>query len=65
MVENFKTVIKQIDNDMISNWVKDLVVIKTFIGLKFQEAILSKTANIFNTTYRLSSPEDESRGIDG
>ena len=65
MVENFKTVIKQIDNDMISNWVKDLVIIKTFIGLKFQEAILSKTANIFKTTYRLSSREDESRGIDG
>ena len=65
MVENFKTVINQIDNDMISNWVKDLVIIKTFIGLKFQEAILIKTANIFNTTYRLSSREDESRGIDG
>ena len=42
-----------------------MVIIKTFIGLKFQEAILIKTANIFNTTYRLSSREDESRGIDG
>ena len=65
MVENFKVVINQIDKEMISNWVKDLVIIKTFMGLKFQEAILSKIANIFNTTYRLSPPEDESKGIDG
>jgi len=65
MVENFKVVITQIDKEMISNWVKDLVIIKTFMGLKFQEAILSKVANIFNTTYRLSPPEDESKGIDG
>jgi len=65
MVVNFKVVINQIDKEMISNWVKDLVIIKTFMGLKFQEAILSKIANIFNTTYRLSPPEDESKGIDG
>ena len=65
MVENFKVVITQIDKEMISNWVKDLVIIKTFMGLKFQEAILSKVANIFNTTYKLSPPEDESKGIDG
>ena len=65
MVDNFKTVISQIDREMIENWVKDLVIIKTFIGLKFQEAILSKTAAIFNTTYKLSTPEDESKGIDG
>lgn len=65
MVENFKVVIDQIDKEMISSWVKDLVIIKTFMGLKFQEAILSKVANIFNTTYRLSPPEDESKGIDG
>lgn len=65
MVDNFKTVISQIDREMIENWVKDLVIIKTFIGLKFQEAILSKTAAIFNTAYKLSTPEDESKGIDG
>jgi len=65
MVDNFKTVISQIDREMIENWVKDLVIIKTFIGLKFQEAILSKTADIFNTTYKFSTTEDESKGIDG
>lgn len=65
MVDNFKAVISQIDENMITNWVKDLVIIKTFIGLKFQEAILSKTAAIFNTTYKFSDQGDESKGIDG
>jgi len=65
MVGNFKAVINQIDRNMIKSWVKDLVIIKTFIGLKFQEAILGKTAAIFNTSYKLSTPEDESKGIDG
>lgn len=50
---------------MISNWVKDLVIIKTFIGLKFQEAILSKIAGMIRTTYKLASRVEESKGIDG
>ncbi|MCD4692882.1 MAG: MjaI family restriction endonuclease [Calditrichales bacterium] len=65
MIDNFKSVINLIDDAMISNWVKDLVIIKTFIGLKFQEAILSKIAGLIRTTYRLASPEEESKGIDG
>ena len=65
MVNNFKAVINQIDSNMIKKWVKDLVIIKTFIGLKFQEAILNKTATIFNSSYKLSTREDESKGIDG
>jgi hypothetical protein len=55
----------QIDKQMIENWVRDLVIIKTFIGLQFQEAILIKTSNLLKTTYRLASPEEESKGIDG
>lgn len=65
MIENFKAVINQIDEKMISEWVKDLVIIKTFIGLKFQEAILSKVASMLKTTYKLSIAADESQGIDG
>lgn len=65
MVVNFKAVINLIDDEMIANWVKDLVIIKTFIGLKFQEAILSKIAGLIRTTYRLASSEEESKGIDG
>lgn len=65
MVTNFKDVMSQIDWDMVEKWVKDLVVIKTFVGLKFQEAILKSVAQFFETSYRLAEPAEESAGIDG
>ena len=65
MINNFKDAINQIDESMIRQWVRDLVIVKTFIGLRFQEAILKKIAEKFNTEYRLSIPEEESKGIDG
>jgi len=65
MIENFKDVINKIDKQMIREWVKDLLIVKTFIGLKFQEAILRKIAGKFNKDYKPSTPEDESKGIDG
>ncbi len=65
MIDNFRDVINQIDEDMIRQWVRDLVIVKTFIGLKFQEAVLKKIAEKFKTGYKLSTPEEESKGIDG
>ncbi len=65
MLENFKQVINQIDEQMVRQWVKDLVIVKTFLGLRFQEAIIKKIAEMFNKNYRLSSPQEESKGIDG
>lgn len=65
MVTNFKDVMSKIDREMVERWVKDLVIIKTFVGLKFQEAILKKVAQFFKTTYRLAEPEEEAAGIDG
>ncbi len=65
MVENFKDVMNKIDKDLITTWVKDLVIIKTFIGLRFQEAILKKISHLLNKNYRLAIPEEESQGIDG
>lgn len=50
---------------MIEQWVRDLVIVKTFAGLRFQEAILKKGAEIKSTDYRLAEPDEESRGIDG
>jgi len=44
-------------------WVKDLVIVKTFLGLKFQEAILKKGAEMRKTDYRLSDNTDESKGL--
>lgn len=65
MVENLREVIQKIDEEMISRWVKDLVIIKTFIGLRFQEAVLKKVADIKSMSYRLANPDEESKGIDG
>ncbi len=65
MIEKFKDVIQYIDKKLITRWVKDLVITKTFMGLRFQEAILKKIADNNNTQYRLATPDEESDGIDG
>ena len=65
MMNNLKEAIKSIDKSMIKKWVEDLVLEKTFIGLRFQEAILKKVASIKNANYRLAEPKEESQGIDG
>lgn len=50
---------------MVEKWVRDLVIVKTFAGLRFQEAILKKGAEIKGTNYRFARPDEESKGIDG
>jgi hypothetical protein len=42
MVKLFKDAIVKIDKDTVRDWIEELVVVKTFSGLKFQEAILKK-----------------------
>jgi len=65
MAENFKNVMNKIDREMIRRWVKDLVIVKTFLGLRFQEAVLKKGAEIKGVSWRLANPAEESQGIDG
>lgn len=65
MIQNFKEVLDKVTHEMIERWVKDLVIIKTFVGLHFQEAILKKVAKVKGTTYSFSNEEEESKGIDG
>jgi len=65
MVGNLKQAIQKIDPAMIRRWVEDLVLEKTFIGLRFQEAILKKAAHARNASYRLASAKEEAQGIDG
>lgn len=55
----------KIDRVMVEEWVRDLVIVKTFAGLRFQEAILRKGAEILGTNHRLSNADEESKGIDG
>ncbi len=65
MLKNMKNTMNQIDDDMVNTWVKDLVIVQTFLGLKFQEAILKKAAEIKGVDYRLAERADESKGVDG
>lgn len=65
MIELLKESIQTIDKDMVRKWIEELVVVKTYCGLKFQEAILRKIAEEKQSDYRLASPEEEAQGIDG
>jgi len=65
MLEELKKAINQIDEKMVKKWVEDLVIDKTFIGFKFQEGILKRIAKLKKMPYRLASPHEESKGIDG
>jgi hypothetical protein len=64
-LKELKNSLEKIDRTMVEQWVKDLVIVKTFAGLRFQEAILKKGAQIKGTNYRLAEPDEESKGIDG
>lgn len=64
-VQNLRDAIPLIDRDMVRHWVEDLVIYKTFNGLYVQKAILASLAERTGDTYRLATPEEESKGIDG
>ncbi len=65
MIENLDEVFPIIDRNMVKAWVEDLILVKTFIGLNFQEAILKKLSEIKGCDYRLAEPYEEAKGIDG
>ncbi len=65
MIGNLQNAIQQIDHVMIERWVRDLVIVKTFIGLRCQEAMLRKLAETLDVSWRLATPEEEGQGIDG
>ncbi len=65
MVLKLQEAIKLIDKELIRKWVEDLVLTKIFIGLRFERSILAKIASYKNLSYQLSTPDEESRGIDG
>lgn len=65
MVGNLQHAMDKIDREMVGRWVRDLVVVQTFIGLRFEEAILKKGAEIAKSNWRKSNNSEESKGIDG
>ena len=65
MLRSLKATCEKIDRDMVYQWVRDLVINKTFMGLKLQDALLKRLAEEFGVEYRSATPEEEGRGIDG
>jgi len=65
MLLQLKEAMNKIDRKLVEQWVRDLVIVKTFIGLRFQEAILKKVADQKGEKHKLATPEEESKGIDG
>ena len=64
-IENLREAIQLIDREMVERWVEDLIINKTFNGMYVQKAILASLADLKDTDYRLATPEEEAKGIDG
>lgn len=62
MVKELKKATMLINEAMVKNWVEDLVLAKTFAGLKFQEIILKRVSSMRKMNYKLSSSTEEKKG---
>jgi len=65
MVKKMKEAFEQVDKDMTHNYLRDLVLFKTYEGFDIQETILRKFRDIYDAEIERATPDDESRGIDG
>ena len=50
---------------MVEQWARDLVIVKTFMGLRLQEPILKKAAELKGAPFRFAAPSEEAIGVDG
>jgi len=60
-----KNTMELIDENVVAEWVEDLVITKTAEGLIIQEIILKQLAEEKGLKWRLATDEEESRNIDG
>lgn len=65
MLDKMRDALNNVDREIVCRWVTDLVLQKTYVGLRAERTILERAAKVLGTTYHPSSPEDESRGVDG
>jgi len=65
MIKKMRMAMDLIDEEMIREWVEDLVIEKTAEGLIIQEVILKTLADFTGRRWRLATPKEESRNIDG
>lgn len=64
-IDNLKTALPLVTDELIQKWIVDLIKYKTFNGMYFQKAIISSIAEIENKSWRLARPIEEAKGIDG
>ena len=62
-VKRIRENLNSLNHDDVKNWTKDLVIDKTFAGLQIQLDILEMVSE--TGEFRLSTPDEESKGIDG
>ena len=65
MVEKMKEAFEQVDREMTQDFVRDLVLFKTYEGFDIQEVILRKLGDKFDAETRRATVEEEREGIDG
>ncbi|MCW1929551.1 MjaI family restriction endonuclease [Bhargavaea beijingensis] len=64
-IDNLKGAIHQIDENLVEQWIDDVLINKTFNGLYIQKAILQKVSEHFGVPYEIATSAEESKGIDG
>lgn len=65
MVNKMRKAFEQINKEMTHNYVRDLVLFKTYEGFDIQEAVLKKLGEMYDEEVSRATAEDESKGIDG
>ncbi|MCP1715678.1 hypothetical protein J2T58_001545 [Methanocalculus alkaliphilus] len=65
MIKNLNHACGLIDRNMVREWVEELVIEKTALGLIIQEMILKYVANERKTSWKNATAEEESQNIDG
>jgi hypothetical protein len=64
MLRLMRQAINSVTPDMVERWVEDLVVDKSFVGLKAQDALVAMVAERLGEEWRASTAQEESQGID-
>ena len=65
MVKKMKEAFEEVDEEMTRNYLRDLVLFKTYEGFDIQETILRKLGEVYEAEIGRAATEDESKGIDG
>lgn len=65
MVKKMRTAFEEIDEEMTRNYLRDLVLFKSYEGFDIQEAILKKLGEMYDAEIKRANPQDETKGIDG